>query len=368
MIKNIKQFLFIAGLLLIAAGAQPVGAAIWQWSTTPANNATADPTINWAEGMSPSSVNDSARSMMAALAAWRNDISRAGTTGGTSSAYTLSTSEGVGSPVDGQMIALVAHTTNANGATLATDGGSAIPIYANGVTIPAGTMLASTPYRLVYNSSGARWDLEGLAGNPYNVALGSITWTTIATAPNSNFVSANGQCISNTTYSTYFAAIGSPASGSCPGGQFAVIDLRGRTVAGLDTLPGSTAANRMTSATTGCGTAFTTMGVVCANGTESWILTTAQMPSHFHGAGIYDPTHNHAYSRANVSANGATGGGNANSLALGSPLVTDNTTFAATGVRVNSSNGIDTTYSTGGGGAHPSVQPTMGLYPWLRVL
>lgn len=43
--------------------------SLWQWSTTAANNATADPSINWAEGQAPSTVNDSARAMMAALAA-----------------------------------------------------------------------------------------------------------------------------------------------------------------------------------------------------------------------------------------------------------------------------------------------------------
>lgn len=44
--------------------------ALWNWSTIAANNANADPTINWAEGQPPSSVNDSARAMMAAIAAW----------------------------------------------------------------------------------------------------------------------------------------------------------------------------------------------------------------------------------------------------------------------------------------------------------
>lgn len=44
--------------------------ALWQWSTTAANNATADPSINWQEGQAPSTVNDSARAMMAAIAAW----------------------------------------------------------------------------------------------------------------------------------------------------------------------------------------------------------------------------------------------------------------------------------------------------------
>lgn len=44
--------------------------ALWQWSTTPANNATSAPPINWAEGMAPGLVDDSARQMMADVASW----------------------------------------------------------------------------------------------------------------------------------------------------------------------------------------------------------------------------------------------------------------------------------------------------------
>src|ERR1044072_2375020 len=43
--------------------------ALWQWSTTPANNASAG-AIDWAEGQPPSPVNDSARQMMADVATW----------------------------------------------------------------------------------------------------------------------------------------------------------------------------------------------------------------------------------------------------------------------------------------------------------
>jgi hypothetical protein len=45
--------------------------ALWQWSTTPANNASAG-LIDWAEGQPPSTVNDSARQMMADVAEWFN--------------------------------------------------------------------------------------------------------------------------------------------------------------------------------------------------------------------------------------------------------------------------------------------------------
>lgn len=43
---------------------------LWQWSTTPANNASAATNIDWAEGQPPSTVNDSARQMMADVATW----------------------------------------------------------------------------------------------------------------------------------------------------------------------------------------------------------------------------------------------------------------------------------------------------------
>jgi hypothetical protein len=43
--------------------------ALWQWSTTPASNGTAG-LIDWAEGQPPSTVNDSARQMMADVATW----------------------------------------------------------------------------------------------------------------------------------------------------------------------------------------------------------------------------------------------------------------------------------------------------------
>jgi hypothetical protein len=43
--------------------------SMYQWSTTPANNASAG-LIDWAEGQPPSTVNDSARQMMADVAVW----------------------------------------------------------------------------------------------------------------------------------------------------------------------------------------------------------------------------------------------------------------------------------------------------------
>jgi hypothetical protein len=47
---------------------------LYKWSQTASSDASADSTINWAEGQAPSSVNDSARAMMAATAKYRDDI------------------------------------------------------------------------------------------------------------------------------------------------------------------------------------------------------------------------------------------------------------------------------------------------------
>lgn len=48
--------------------------SIDQWSSTAANNATGVTGINWAEGQAPSTVNDSARELMAQIAIWRDTL------------------------------------------------------------------------------------------------------------------------------------------------------------------------------------------------------------------------------------------------------------------------------------------------------
>src|SRR5215813_5149086 len=97
--------------------------AFWNWSKTAAANATADPTINWAEGQAPSSINDSARAMMAATAKYRDDIAGAIVTSGSSTAYTVSSYEvfDTFAHLNGQMIAFTAHTTNGATVTLNVD-------------------------------------------------------------------------------------------------------------------------------------------------------------------------------------------------------------------------------------------------------
>lgn len=361
MIKSFKQFIFIAGLLLIAGGTQPAISAIWQWSTTAATNATADPSINWSEGMSPSSVNDSARAMMSAIAAWRNDISAVNTTAGSSTAYTLATSEGVTTtPSNGQMLSFIAHVTNGVTPTLTADGGNTYPIWLNGAPVASGSLIIGSPYRMAFSTANSAWILEGGPSNPYSIALGAIMWSTAPTAPNSNFVAPSGQCISTTTYAAYWVQQGSPASGACPGGQFAIIDMRGRVPAGLDTLNAS-AANRLTSSSTGCGTAMTSVGAFCANGVEGRAISLAQLPTGItSSASVTTTTPNIVTADTQTSTFSVNTGG-------ASQFRWWTTASTVTVVSSITSTGTATSNNTSGT-ATPFIQPTIGLIPYLRIL
>ena len=149
---------------------------LYKWSQTASADAAADSTINWAEGQAPSSVNDSARAMMAATAKYRDDIAGAIVTAGTSTAYTVSSYEVFDTlaHLNGQMIAFTPHTTNGATVTLNVDSLGAAPLRSSpGVELLAGTIIQGTPYVAVYNIGDGAFYLRGCFGNPYNVPLGA---------------------------------------------------------------------------------------------------------------------------------------------------------------------------------------------------
>jgi fatty acid/phospholipid biosynthesis enzyme len=86
--------------------------------------------MNWQEGQAPSTVNDSARAMMAATAKYRDDIAGAIVTSGSSTAYTVSSYEVFDTlaHLGGQMIAFTPHTTNGATVTLNVDSLGAKPL------------------------------------------------------------------------------------------------------------------------------------------------------------------------------------------------------------------------------------------------
>src|SRR4051812_11212583 len=97
------------------------GENVQDWSTTAATNSAADSSIGWAEGQNPSTVNNSARSMMAATAKWCDLLNGSKTTGGSGNAQTLSSGVGFSSLPTGLCIRVKIGFTNTASTTLNVD-------------------------------------------------------------------------------------------------------------------------------------------------------------------------------------------------------------------------------------------------------
>jgi microcystin-dependent protein len=328
--------------------------AFWKWSRTASSNAVADNTINWAEGMAPSAVNDSARAMMARLAEWRDDVSGTIATAGTSSAYTVASNQGFDNFADmnGAMIAFVPHTTNAATVTLNVDTLGAKPLrFGPNLELQSGVLIQGTPYVASYNNSDGAWYLQGGFANPYGIPLGGMMDYLGTSAPSSAFVLPFGQAISRTTYATLFSQVGTTFGTGDGSTTFNVPDLRGRATFGLDNMGGS-AANRITVA----GGNFDGTILGGAGGGQNQTLTQAQLPA-------VAPTFTGAQQTWTANAptqftNGSGAGTYANSGGGTFNLASPQTTITPAGTISN----------LGSGNSHPILSPAMTVAKILRVI
>jgi microcystin-dependent protein len=249
---------------------------LWRWSQTASSNATADPTVGYAEGQSPSSLNDSARAAMAAVAMYRDDISGALVTSGTSTAYTVASNSSYDSlaHLANQMIAFSPHVTNGAGpVTLSVDSQTPKPLRSSpGVELLAGTLIQGTPYVATLNNTDGAFYLHGFYGNAYNIPLAGLLPFVATSVPNSSFAFPYGQAISRTTYSTLFAQLSTNFGVGDGSTTFNIPDLRGRVPAGFDAM-GGTSANRLTAAS-----GFS--GLFSAAGAETKTLVTGNLPAY----------------------------------------------------------------------------------------
>lgn len=146
-------------------------------------------------------------------------------------------------------------------------------------------------------------------------------------APPSGWLACNGSAVSRTTYSDLYALIGTTYGAGDGSTTFNVPDLRGRTLIGTDGLAaGSFTAN--------LGTLDNIGGI---GGAQNHTLTTAELPSHTH------------------SQIGQSGCGHDNCNGGWSASIYEHRASSSSRNTINNIN------STGGGGSHNTVQPSLAI-------
>jgi len=192
-------------------------------------------------------------------------------------------------------------------------------------------------------------------GSTSSVPVGAIMDYAGSSAP-SGWLICGGQSISRASYAALFEVIGT-TYGALDGTTFRLPDLRGRTTAGMD-FSVSGLAGRLSSATmTPDGATLAAVG-----GTQTHVLTTAQMPSHTHamtGSTNEAGSHSHIILGDNVAG------------AVPHPI-TVNSTGGGDEIETSTegahSHTIDAAIdATGGGTAHLNVQPTMLMNKIIRA-
>lgn len=334
---------------------------LYAWSKTAATNSNADSSINWAEGQAPSSVNDSARAMMARLKEFVDDIAGL-TTAGSATAFTVSTNQVFASLalMDGASFTIVPNVTSGDNPTVAADGLTAKPWRQfTGANILAGAFVAGTPYRVRYSNANNEF-ITHASASPWRTGDGRIT---LIAAADPGWVMADDGTIGSATSG------GSNRANADTAALYAVlwnnvIDTWAPVTGGRGaSAVADFAANKSIALTKQLGRAIAIAGsgsgltarVLGQNlGEEGHALTAGEGPSHGHtGSGnVSDPGHNH-----NINE-GTTGIAppQAQVIAAQNNLAssTNAISVSGTGITVPSLN----INSSGSGTAHNTMQPT----------
>lgn len=128
--------------------------SVFDWDTTAGNNGDSDSNINFAEGQAPSTVNDSARALMARVAHWLNMLGSNVTQGGASNAYTFTTGEALSAYSAGMRFLWQPNADSTGAVTLNVDGIGAKKVYMpDGTQAGSGELDADSLYDVVYDAS-----------------------------------------------------------------------------------------------------------------------------------------------------------------------------------------------------------------------
>jgi microcystin-dependent protein len=171
------------------------------------------------------------------------------------------------------------------------------------------------------------------------IPVGTIVTTALLSAP-TGWVFCDGRVLSQTTYATLFAALGTTYNtGGEAAGTFRIPDLRGRFMLTPDGM-GGVNANRAP-------------GVLLASGGGAATVTldSTQIPSHRHNISV------HGF---NVTGIGESFGSGYGAIAHTNIAPTGGLTNIA-GNRTASADGLGAIANTGGGLPHPNLPPYLGL-------
>lgn len=130
------------------------------WSTTAASN-NATPPNGFPEGMAPSTVNDAAREVMAAVARYRSDTDGVNTSSGTNT-IALTASRTMTAYAQGDLYTFKAGGTNTGATTLNVNSLGAKDVQLNGAALVGGEITSGLMYTVVYD--GTQFQLMNVSG------------------------------------------------------------------------------------------------------------------------------------------------------------------------------------------------------------
>lgn len=242
--------------------------SVLQWDTTAANNDDADAAINWAEGQAPSTVNNSARAMMAELAKWLKDITGAIVAGGTGNAITLTTNMGPASHAQPLMLAFEASATNTGATTVTIDALTSRDVKrTDGSALRAGDIVSGGLYLIGYEAGIDDYLLLNPTTN--EETLGKVRDINTQTADYTLVLADAGQIVEMNSASTKEVTIPPNSSVAFPTDTYVTLVRYG---AGAFTVQGGTGVT-LNGVSTGTITipAQYSSAVIYKRGTDEWV-------------------------------------------------------------------------------------------------
>jgi microcystin-dependent protein len=266
-----------------------------------------------------------------------------GTSGGAANAQTISIANLRGN-TPGVVLRFIPGFTNTGPATLnAGFGNVAIvrPSSIGNVALSGAELLVGELTSVIYNGTAYQ-----LASNVDMTPIGRTVEYRGSATPRGALIE-DGSCVSQTTYAPLFSVIGT-TYGSCSAGLFALPDSRGTMFAALDTQGVNGAANRITSAGSGC--TATAVGL-CGSQNHTLLVTEVPALSFSGTTGNDSPDHSHAET-AFMTSSGVTAPASGGPAFLGG-----NTAGQSTGGASTRHQHPFSGTTSGGGGAHSVLNP-----------